>query len=509
MQNYLIIFIIFPLVSFSLDESYFENQNNQCICAVKPFVCNPYCDCDPFCTDEQKKEFDIKLPESYSGKKISCDPKEHIKNTNLNSIHKEIVNGINCYSIKGNEDGKKIQNYSPKDFGIDNYNQAIDEPFAKNKFSSHTGMYYEGEKVIANNANDAIGLKNVYFPIAVGSSTSNAFIPFLAGVSYPNYSCRFHSQNPFSDISSFSIFNTIFDPLGKETWLTFPAFRNFFSTAYRTNYILNLQYILTVDDLNTSNPNNFSIKQIPPPIENLDFPNEFMIFSFEVFFGSKANYQDNIYQPLNMGYYFGTPIMVDTQPSNGLFGENRVPLRIGDKVDILFGVNSTIIFPVNKSKKVSDQLFPQYKFYKSFGPIITNQVYEDYLIDFDRDNINVTISANLKTPIARWTFYYKKFNNESVPVYFLQGFTPHLIQDDKYTPDADKIMYKIEFIEVDEFGKLLVPEEIRFHSQSYSTIFDVFFRDPSESLNTIGVLFCFALMGTIWCWYVCFFYIED
>ena len=500
---FLMFLFLYPFIIFSLDENYFDSQVSQCICAVKPNECNPYCSCDPFCTNEQKSNFTFYLPETFSTNKIACDQKNRISKINLNSIKEELPN---CYSIDGKENGKKIENYSPVDFGIDDFSKAIDSPFYQENFDIKNDTYSEKQLIIGSNL---FTIQNIYIPIAVGSSVSNALIPFRFKMSLPNYSCIIHNENPISYITSIAFIENLTSPNGIDLITRYNFFSSLRSDVRRNKYrFLDIQYIFQMDEEELY-IENISMKKIGDSRSIEDLPTEFLYFTSRVYFGPDSlSSSDTKYSSIDMGYYYGTPIMVEDGDANDLnsppFGNDRRPLQVNSE-DILFGVNTTIILPINKTN-YDNQITPDCaKIYKSFGYIIMRNNFKYFI---SSKNINTTKDDKFRYPIAHWNFYYMKFNNESVPIYLLQHFngTRH---EPNNIEKCETLMIHINFYEIDHDAHLKVDEEIRFHSHSYSTLFDFLFRDTLESLETIGLLFCFGIIGTIWCWYVCFFYIED
>lgn len=509
--------------SFSFDESYFDGQINQCLCAEKPNQCNKYCLCDPFCTDEQKKQFEFYLPETYSNSKIGCDPKNRIDKTNLNSIKKEIVNGVNCYSIEGNENGKKITNYNLEDFGFSDFSEVVESHFVYDKFIYNNSSYKFGEKIIGNSTQTSGSEKEFqyfYLPIAIGSSTSNALLPVLAGYSYPRYNSRVNTDDPLAYISSIAFIGCVFDPTGENVWLNFPLREDFNTDIRRSRNkkFFHFQYIFSFpsdipEGYNASDEHNISIK-----VTSNDYgvgellPTTFLSFSFEVFFGERANFIDNDYQDASMGYYYGVPIMVelgDPKTAEDLY-MNRTSLQIVDGVDVLFGVRSTIVV----DREVGDlleQMKPRNKtLYTTFGNIWgRSQDISKLLINASYESCynDVYIDPDSKTAVAEWYFHYTVFKDR--PIMILSGFQANLRRPENNDNKIEKIIFEINFIDDNNNNEDDKENPAKFLSLNYSAIFDVFFRDESETLETTGVFLCFALIGTIWCWYSCFFYIED
>lgn len=539
------IFLILPLISFSLNEAYFENQENlenQCICAVKSNECSPYCYCDPHCTSEQKEEFNFYLSESYSLYKIACDPHDRIDKINLNSIEKHLINGNNCYLIKGKEYGKKISNLNSLDFGLANFSHLTYSTFTQNVnnyFEVDSNVSYKDkEKIIGSFSTSKPHY--FYLPIAIGSSCSNALIPIRFNVSYPNYTCRFSSPSNLTQRHYFPqnlvieyIADRIEDPNNQV------YFHGFLDTLLEINNphtFLNLQYIFEVN-LTNSSIINVTLKVIPST-SSFQPSSNFAGISSQVFFGENINQLDNTYTPLSMGYYYGCPLMADSSNDPDLTSfdvSNRQPIQI-DSNDVLFGINSTIIkifrsennansntydisyirkelpnMPDIQINQIINNMFPRYKYiHKSYGSVIAGRDTSLFVENPELFGPNNTHISNDHTfPIAYWTFYYKKFNNESNPIFMIQKFIPSLVLPSNTNLEHTKGMIKVVFIELDDNGKISSDEEVRFHSGKFSTLFDFFFMDESDALNTIGIFFCFAIIATIWSWYSCFFYIED
>lgn len=547
----MLFFNILLFKSSSFNEAYFENQENQCICAIKTHECNTYCDCDPFCTIEQKDEFNkyFQLPESFVSYKIACDPHNRIDKTNINSISKEIIDGVACYSIKEKEYGKKIINFSPKDFGLDIFDHSVDNPLIHNKFvDNNTTPYQIGDKLIGYHfLDDDKYYQYFYLPVAIGSIIANAFLPIRFGISYPNYTCRlFFNQSIYPRayvIENLTIQNIISRNLSHSTLV---ANLGFFPLLFNLNELIysffDFQYIFKVN-FTTNTVDNVSIKFISQRgtfqegIDDQDLPSS-IDFSSKVFFRENANEFDNIYQALPMGYYYGVPLIADIRNDDDVkpyfFNiEKRTPIKENSE-DILFGVNATIIkfydednyssidkvynysylldegFDEKVIKQILFGLFPPYKYiHKSYGSIVASPdtcFYIDRISTFN--SLNTDLSYDLQFPIAYWTFFYKVFNNESAPVYLLQKFVPSLALPRKLDENKKQGMIKVIFIELDSKGNIYSKEEERFHSGKFSILFDFLFVE-SDSLKTISVFFCFAILGTIWSWYTCFFYIED
>lgn len=521
MRKILLLLFFLPLNSFSFDESYFDGPINQCICAVIPDQCNKNCKCDPHCTKEQKDQFDYSLPETFSNNKIGCDPNNRIDKTNLNSINKEIINGVNCYSIKGKENGKKITNYNAKDFGIENFSDAVLPPFdPKNKYI-YERSYRKGDKLIGVSTQTSdTSKKYFYLPIAIGSSTSNALMPILAGYSYRKYSSRINSSRPISYLSRIAYIKSVFDQTGEKDWLNFTLSKNFNREADKAGKFLLFQYIFPfqydAEDIYFANKTHDIIVKATPDIKGYekidDLPDDFLSFSFEVYFGDRANYIDNEYQDVNMGYYYGVPIMGqdgNASTLSDLFGGSRKNLQVNNETDVLFGVNSTIIVKPNNND-LTRLMMPLYtKLYETFGnvyvPNMENRDANDFLIDateYTPENSSTSLA------VAEWRFYYVQAFKDK-PLYRLKKFNATLKKPNQ--GEVESVLFNISFYEIDSEGKrVYYPKyDEKFLSLNYSAIFDVFFRDESETLETTGVFLCFALIGTIWCWYSCFFYIED
>lgn len=536
------LFLIFPFISLSFNEAYFENIEDECICAVNPNECNQYCDCDPFCTDDQKDQFLFHLSESLGQNKMSCDPNSKIDKVNTDSIKKYLINGITCYSVEGREYGKKIDNYSPVDFSLENFDMVTELPFVQDKFKVDVNVSYKnGEKVIGAHSTDES--HNFYLPISIGSICSNALIPIRFNISYPNYTCRFTPPDNINSANSYFPQSLLIQAItnrnnSKNDQVNFNGYVDILMDLTLRRTFLNLQYIFWVDS-NSSSILNVSMKIIPST-ESFQASSRFIGFSSLVFFGEDTNNIDNTYTPFMMGYYYGTPLMADNREEDidkTFFDVSyRTAIKV-DSNDILFGANTTIVKlfddidygKVNDTysvdgienefenynaaliKKVLYNLFPQHKYiFKSYGSIIagreTNVIIEN-LLTFNGSN--TYISSDHQFPIAYWTFYYKRFNKEDAPVFLLQKFIPSLVIPKNLDIIKNKGMIRIIFIELDEDGNIFSDEEARFHSGQYSTLFDFFFMDKRDALNTIGIFFCFAIMASIWCWYACFFYIED
>lgn len=534
----MILFYIYPLISFSIDEAYFENQENQCICAIKPNECNPYCDCDPFCTPEQKEEFkkDFHLPESHGLLKMSCDPKNRIDKVNLKSIKEVDLNNVKCFSIEEKEFGKKIQNYDSAYFGIGSFDEVVDSSLTQNKFRNFLNVSYMSGQILVGNKTEN-DVQHFYFPIGIGSSSSNAFLPIRFNVSYPRYTSRFIKSRFFlSEV----VIGSILDHNGTSAnATTFAGYDQMERDVMDQQAFLDLQYIFRCDE-NYSYIIEASMKKLPAPELVQDVPDsDYFYSSFQVFFRKDANERDNTYTPLQMGYYYGTPIMAMNRTNI----ENPTKFDVNDRTpirenadDVLFGVNATIIKSLDKGddnlniddvydityltnqinsspdtiKNVISQLFPPYKYiFKTYGSIFPEGVTSLYI---NRTSIfnesNTHINSQLKFPIAYWTFYYKKFNTISAPVFLLQRFIPSLAIPNA-TDFGKQGMIKIAFVELDDDGNLFLEDETKFHSGKFSYLFDFFFMGKSDALSTIGIFFCFAVLATVWSWYACFFYIED
>ncbi|KAK8895678.1 hypothetical protein M9Y10_024148 [Tritrichomonas musculus] len=536
----MILCFILPLISFSINEAYFENQKNQCICAIKPNECNPYCDCDPFCTPEQKEEFKnyFYLPESDGKYKMSCDPNNRIDKTNLKSIKEVDLNNIKCFSIEGSEFGKKIYNYDSADFGFGNLDEAVESSFVPIKFKNFNNVSYMPGQILVGNGSIS-NIAPFYFPVAIGSSASNAFIPIRFNASFPKYTGRLLKDRFFfSEV----VITTIRGHNGTtKNSTTFIGYDQMRRDIIKRQAFLDIQYIFRCDE-NYTTILNASMKKLPAPELVQDIPDSnYFYSSFQVFFSKDANERDNTYLPLQMGYYYGTPIMAVNKTSI----PNPTKFEVADRIpikknadDILFGVNATIILSLDqdddKSINIDDvydvtyltdlkistpsaikdiiyKLFPPYNYiFKTYGMIFPEgggtSLYVNRTSTFDESNTN--INSGLKFPIAYWTFYYKKFNNHSAPAFLLQRFIPSLAIPN-VTDFGKQGMIKVAFIELDDDGNLFLEDEVRFQSGKFSTLFDFFFMDKSDALKTIGIFFCFAIIATIWCWYACFFYIED
>lgn len=124
--------LIFIQFVFTLDEGLF---NNGCLCSVTPGECTPYCACDPFCTDAEKDTFHFTIPQKLTENNVACDIKHRIKKFHSKSVStfKAAIEGEQptCYYYQPNyKNSNSIKSYSPKDFGLEGFADAIklDDP---------------------------------------------------------------------------------------------------------------------------------------------------------------------------------------------------------------------------------------------------------------------------------------------------------------------------------------------------------------------------------------------
>ncbi|OHS95237.1 hypothetical protein TRFO_02214 [Tritrichomonas foetus] len=559
---------LLPLFSHSLNEASFTNVNS-CVCAIKQNQCNPYCCCDPNCPSTLN--FSFCLPESLGSAKISCDPSFRIDKPNIAAINQIEINNVTCYVVDGEDTGSTIINFPPQDFGLDNFSQITDIPVNTTRFDPNVTEYQVGDYLLLSPFETTVG-KITYLPVGVGSSTCNTMVPFRFGVNYPNYTCRVPkvdstSQNPYANYIRDSVLleyvssrdgHSIIFGNGESGGFTIDS-----SFSSQINQVLLYVQYLYQYNATEGNVSFFQVIRSNNPadakIQGVS-NNDFLVFGHQVFFSESAidTTGNQEFQFGNMAYYYGVPLMVAVYPiTDTLFDSllQRQPLTINNE-NVLFGVNSsfviqlsgikqttdpgnatacgftfepnqTILDQLNQSKidycQIRKTLYPTaynnlinervaaYVFNTYGNAFSTYYANHNFGTNFYATLDSWHISNNIKYPTAQWTFFYKRFNTKSTPLYTLMNLTVSvgLPSNITYNEDGTTMgMINVVFIELDDNGNLFQKQETEPYSGKLSMVFDTFFVKDSDALRTIGIFFCFALLATIWCWYMCFFYIE-
>ena len=567
-------FYILFLLRFlaSLTSSDFNNATS-CVCAVDPNACNPYCCCDPNCNSDQIAQFDFCLPESLGTARISCDPTGRVTQPNIGSINTVVINNVTCYIIAGEDIGDTITQLDASQFGLSNFSELTLPSANTTRYDPNIVDYQVGDYLLMNDYTES-GTNNtgdiIYLPMGIGSSDCNAMLPLLYGVPYPNYTCRVpeaqgHTGGPYKDhIQRSIILSNVFSRDGYTTLFSNRGGDNIDSSFVDTSNqtLLYVQYLFQYDPENGS-ISYYTLRRQNTPQEavvNGASNTNFVVFGHEVYFSESSVDTTGLqnYPFGNMAYYYGVPVMVAVYPiSDTLFddGLQRQPLTLNNE-DVLFGVNASYVTYINNffvtTGQVQDPTTCQYDGYSA--EIVTqlegmnisycNLRTQLYPSAFDRTvnahvrgfvfntygnvfsvyyaghsfttNHNATLTSwhvtdQVSIPTAQWTFFYKRMNTRSTPLFVLQNLTVSVGLPTVITPDATgNVLTKIDvvFIEIDDNGNHYSKQLADPYSGKLSMIFDTFFSSSRDSIRTIGIFFCFALLGTIWCWYMCFFYIE-
>lgn len=549
--------ILIPFIT-SLDEELFLSEVHPCICATDNNSCNPYCACDPLCTDEQKQHFTFHLPERFGSNKISCDPDNNIDKTNLDSIHTVEINGVTCYVIDNDDSGEKIINYTPEDFGLDTFISPAEIPdtIPESFNDSIATVYKDNDHLYVSYTDYEKDTGFLFVPIGIGSSICNAAIPVLVNHSLPQYKCLLPKNVDISNLAYELLFVKVNDRTGQN--IPTPGYEGLFEDfIFSKSNVLSLRYTFQYEDNNIT---YYKINLEPISRQNYNLA----VVQTQVFFSNQVStHQDIEYEIKYMGYYYGVPIMAASEVIDTFIKQSRTALLVGtDDFAVPFGVKSTYVINIEKipndmiqtdgyvnfiSNITSDDYPDNYqygiKLQAMLNPSIIKEdngrisfiephIYRSYGIAYDPtipyhridmelcpiNDSNCTNSACCKiikdtTASSTWTFYYSKYNNDQQPIYLLQNGKVNITLPGDwnttwYSNRIEKVIINTVFVEVDYNGNPIIPEEVEFYSGKLSMVFDVFFRSNQDALKTIGIFFCFALLGTIWCWYMCFFYIE-
>ncbi|KAH0794755.1 hypothetical protein GPJ56_001302 [Histomonas meleagridis] len=491
--------VIFFSIVFTIDESIFLGQS-QCDCIQNEGECNPYCCCDPYCTEDQKSSFSFCLPEKPGPISISCDPNGRIKSTNINSIHQIIINGINCYYVDEQGNNDIIHNYNFSDFGIQNLQDLVDQPYRLPEYGRSRTSYESGEPL---NFVDTTTSKtvNTYLPIGIGSSQCNAYIPILYGNSYPQTECQLVDED--ADRDNFMAWNTIFQnlqvystpenlipisPTGQNDVVSYAPFTS--------------RMYLSLDFTNTIS--QYALNYIQTWPFNLKV-NGLAILETRISFRSSIS-GGTSYDPGETGYHVNLPVMYWDQQSTIQFSNAyRRPLYVGGS-SVIFGVDSFILIPLTNptQETLIQSCLPVY----SSDPQTLLQIFASYgnIISGSDIRINVSStnrsSATVTKPFARWTFMYKKFGTSNKYVNLITKLDAQLV----YPETLDSVTsatVEIKFIELNDSGDgVLEIEEDKLYSASFSMIFEFLFNNIEQGIK---VLLVFGVIVTIWAYYMFFF----
>ena len=493
---------LFSTCLAAIDETQFAS-GRFCDCAVNPGRCNPNCFCDPYCTDFEKSTFKFALPEQTGAVKISCDPNGYIGKKNAASVQQIQINNVTCYLIEENPaDLPRVTSYTPADFGVTAWNDLASVPPNTTTWSATN--YSENDPIIlgaTNAAPDAWGAGLI--PVAFGSHQCNMLIPLAYQLYFPETACTlplttiFESQVP------------VFFGASKFYFAPVPGDR----TQTRENEILD-GYITYVDDVSamtlylTPAQANGTVDSIG--IERVEvsaqgYPKSQMVLVSRVL----PSTTDAGVVYVTCGYYVGSNIRAAVTVNDNAQDPNFVFLSANGQ-DILFGINSAFLMnmtwvTMNRTLCMSD--YPW--FWGSLGNIVrrADQSYNNVQII---PQIIYTQDANVVNPQARWTFLYRKFGYQHKWFYALVGITCDVLVPPPPTENVDTTTYQVTletvFTELTEdCSARYLPAGEPEYTASLSMVFDVFFERQGDSLEAIGILACFAILGTIWSYVVFYF----
>ena len=101
---------------------------------------------------------------------------------------------------------------------------------------------------------------------------------------------------------------------------------------------------------------------------------------------------------------------------------------------------------------------------------------------------------------------YRKFGDYNKYIYAILGVTQQVVINE--TGEVGPVMatLEIEFVELTEDGAgVFEPEGEEEYSSDLSMVFDVFFVSLADSLETIGICACIAILATVWVYVVFYF----
>lgn len=192
----MLVFVFIRFI-FSLDESLFGNG---CLCSVTPDECTPYCACDPFCTDAEKRSFHFTIPQKLTENNVACDTKHRIRKFRSKSVStfKAAIEGEQptCYYYQSEfKKSQAIKSYTPQDFGLEGFADAIrldspgiiievdnplDDgaarpPVTEPETTDPNDGYLRGKPIKDNNKNIIYINNDLYMPLLFGIDSDYVF----------------------------------------------------------------------------------------------------------------------------------------------------------------------------------------------------------------------------------------------------------------------------------------------------------------------------------------------
>lgn len=493
--------LVFPCFS-AIDETQFAN-GKFCECAVNPGQCNPYCFCDPYCSDFEKSNFNFALPEQNSPADISCDPSGFIAKKNGAVVQEITIQNVKCYLLVENPANMpKVTSYTPADFGLQDWSQLASVPRNDSTLTLQQYFNYDAIRLTPNGTDWFMGL----IPTAFGSRECNMFLPVAYQLYFPESVC------------------TLPDPSADPAWET--EMPLFFDDGNRAMYFaLNPNSTAT----GTQNMIKYDPSTIPPgSTANLSlligqgngqvqsitmtrnsatgFGNVNGIFVSSVLDSAASSPG---YSGVKSGYYVGS-IVRQRYPTTD-DGSTPTPLTFGTQQNILFGVNAVYTSSFQSITEANTTLTLTDKhIWATLGNIVQDSAQNNLKNAPIIPNVILTDMPTDTTnpPRGRWTFMYRKFGYSHKWFYAIVAVQAEVYLSRPPAGTDAKVTAQLEavFTELTEdCSAKYIPQGAPEYKPSLSIVFDVFFERKTDSLETIGVLACFAILGTIWSYTVFYF----
>ena len=499
--------LVFPCFS-AIDETQFAN-GKFCECAVNPGQCNPYCFCDPYCSDFEKSTFTFALPEQNSPADISCDPSGFIAKKNGAVVQEITINGVKCYLLVENPANMpKLTSYTPADFGLQDWSQLASVPRNDSTMTAQQYFDYDAIRLTPNGTDWFMGL----IPTAFGSRECNMFLPVAYQLYFPESVCTlperatgatwdgemplffgtegidratYFASNPNSTAAVEQNKITVTNPSTVPTDITVPA---------------NLSLIIE-QGFGQVQKITMTFNSASGYVNKVNGINGIFVSSVLDSTSSSAGY-DNV----KSGYYVGSIVRErDTSTTATDVGTTTTPLKFGSQ-NILFGVNAVYTSSVTTTAEANTTLSLSGKeIWASLGNIVQDSAQTGLQNAPIVPNVTITDASTTDTanpPRGRWTFMYRKFGYSHKWFYAIVA-----VQSEVYLSGATgAAQLETVFTELTEdcSAKYIPPGEPEY-KPSLSMVFDVFFERKTDSLETVGVLACFAILGTIWSYTVFYF----
>ena len=478
----------------AIDENQFAT-GKFCECAVNPGRCNPYCFCDPYCTDFEKSTFTFALPEQASPVKVSCDPMNYISKKNLATVQEIQINNVKCYILTDDPATlPKMRSYTPAEFGLTDWSQLASVPPNASVIQLQT---YVNNDPILLTPNNVTGWFAGLIPVAFGSHECNMFVPVAYQMYVPESACSM----PQTFTSWEDALPLFFDDTGSRSAKYF---------ALNPNYTLQgTPNAITVTPATAALTNGtvnltFGVQQGNGQVTAMSMTREMGADNYSDLnvlvssVGDLAGTVQPTYATVRSGYYVGSPI----RTREGTNDASVMTFLSANGTDVLFGHHSVYVLspsPGNETLTMSTlggiwatlgnivQLSNDTTLQNA--PIIPQIVYTDGTTD--------TVNPSR----ARWTFMYRKFGYSHMWVYGIVA-----VRCEVYLSGVDIAQIETVFIELTEncSARYIPPGEPEY-VPSLSMVFDVFFERQSDSLQTVGVLACIAILATVWAYLVFYF----